>query len=242
MPFDEEDDRPPREGAPGLIREIALAGISSLPAGPLIAALFKNVLAPVVEARREDWFTDLASRVKRLEETRGITLEDLRNDPAFADAVIQASRAADATSSAEKRDALRNAVLNTALGKGPLTADTRHVMLRCVDELTPTHFQILKLIRDHGVQESPTEFNASQGAQPLSYFVSRCVPELEGRGDRPIADLFCLDLINRGLVSHSSGGVGPGANFLTVPIALHNLTDLGQQLLDFIATPPESEP
>ena len=62
---------------------------------------------------------DIAEVIRRLEEHKGITPEQLRENPAFIDAVLSATNAAIRTSQEEKRKALRNAVLNSALPDAP---------------------------------------------------------------------------------------------------------------------------
>jgi hypothetical protein len=235
MGFDNEGDRPPTDGAPGVIRRLARGTISMLPvAGPFVSELFDLVLVPVVEARRENWFADLAKRLKKLEETRGLTLDDLRRNPAFTDAVMQAHRSADATSAKEKREALRNAVLNTALGRSP-DADKQQVLLRCVDELTPTHFQILRLIRENS-PSNPNRRLTPESSRPLWEVLEEHLPTLAAREPtpRPLTGLFCRHLVDRGLILDMPA-------LLLKAISQTYLTELGQQLLDFIATPPESE-
>src|SRR6266851_5525936 len=102
MPFDDEDDRPPGEGVPGAIRRVVRGGAAGVPiVGGLIAELVDGVLEPVTSRQLNDWLYDLARRIRRLEETRGISEEDLRN-PAFVEAAVKAARQAMIESSREK--------------------------------------------------------------------------------------------------------------------------------------------
>jgi hypothetical protein len=86
----------------------------------------------------------------RLDELADVA-ESLK-DPAKADevcaAIVAAAQAAIRTHQEEKREALRLAVLNVAIS-GIEGADERTVFVRFIDELTPTHLRMLRLIADN---------------------------------------------------------------------------------------------
>jgi len=65
----------------------------------------------------------------------------------FTSALLQATAAALKTSAKDKREALRNAVLNVAAGTGP-DEDTQSLFLALVDALTPVHLRLLRIIKE----------------------------------------------------------------------------------------------
>jgi hypothetical protein len=70
----------------------------------------------------------------------------LKDDEAFISAAINASRTAIATHHREKREALKNALLNVALGRSP-EEHQQQTFLRYIEELTVWHLEILLLFQ-----------------------------------------------------------------------------------------------
>jgi hypothetical protein len=232
--LDDEDDKPPSEGAPGAFLEASKAGLSLLgPPGAIAAFVLDRLAGPVVRRRHDDWCADLHERVRKLEANKALTEDDLKGE-LFADAVIAASRAAAATSSQEKRDALRNAVLNVALKHAPAEADIQQLLLRYVDELTPTHVQLLKVVSEPGSIENT--FGGSVEKMPIEEFFPGGPKAAKAAG----AERFLEDLISRGLVSFEQRRQAqPALAVLRHPKWDFKATPFGRQFLDFISEPPE---
>ena len=151
------------EVAQGLIR----AAAASVPViGGPAAEVIGLVLQPAFERRREQWLQDLASA---FEELRG-RMDDfdpdrLAENEIFITAVAVASNAALRTHEAEKRAALRNAVVSSATSD--LDEFEQLTFIRYVDELTAFHLVLLVYLRDpsgwfdrHGI-EKPTFLSSS---------------------------------------------------------------------------------
>jgi hypothetical protein len=125
------------------------AGLSTmLPVvGPLIAESFGGLVSYRNQQVTADWMCKLQARLDQLADAA----DNLR-DPAKADevcaAIVAAAQAAIRTHQEEKREALRLAVLNVATS-GIEGADERTVFVRFIDELTPTHLRMLRLIADN---------------------------------------------------------------------------------------------
>jgi hypothetical protein len=85
-------------------------------AGGAIVELLSMVVAPPIEKRRTEWMETVSQALAALQDQRRMNLNSLRDNPLFIDAVLEASRIALQTSQEEKLQALRNAVLNSALG------------------------------------------------------------------------------------------------------------------------------
>src|SRR6266849_8285705 len=96
------------------------AMLSAIPTlgGPALE-LFNAVIAPPLEQRRNRWLNDLADRIYALENEKRLKLDDLGNNEEFISAIMNATTAAVRNHQNEKIAALRNAVLNRALGQCP---------------------------------------------------------------------------------------------------------------------------
>ncbi len=121
--------------------------ISLVPgAGGPVDALFSLVLSPSVCRRRDEWFRELADIVEELgRRLDGFHIEDLARNEAFVSAAIQATRIAVATQKRDKREILRNAVLNVGLGTGP-DEDTQQIFFNIIDAFTASHVRILDVL------------------------------------------------------------------------------------------------
>jgi hypothetical protein len=133
----------------------------------------------------------------------------------------------------EKRTALRNAVLNIALGRCP-EEDEAEMFLRYIEELQPWHIRVLTCLSDteamneyyrtHGLTSLPPGLGRDEG-RLLEVF-----PELKGRNvfyDKLVLDLYTLGLYSypalRGTkMVPSHGGIQERAlaflNFISSPI------------------------
>lgn len=115
--------------------------------GTVGAEMFNRLIAPPLQKRQQEWMDDVATELRRLAATNRLRLEDLPNNPAFVDAVMTASQAAIRTSQREKRDALRNAVLRSALPGAP-DIDIQQIFLGLIDRLSVNHLRVLQLFQN----------------------------------------------------------------------------------------------
>jgi hypothetical protein len=132
----------------------------------------------------------------------------------YTAAVLEAIR----THEREKRTALRNAVLNTALGNAP--DDTRQqIFMRWIDELTPLHLKCLTFFQGHRPHSGTLE--------------NTVVAQFPEAGGANLASVIVSDLESRHLI----GAPQPG----TVTYDPNNtrLTALGSAFLSFIRDPLE---
>src|SRR5262245_46533854 len=113
--FDREHE-PPEPGLGDTAYTLVRAMVDVCPGA---ADLLGLIVAQPLAKRQQEWMNELAVAVRRLEEVHSIRPEQLRDNPAFIDAVLTASQAAIRTSQSEKREALRNAVLNSSLPDAP---------------------------------------------------------------------------------------------------------------------------
>lgn len=108
-------DPPPRKSTAREIAEVAGEGaLGMVPvAGSAFAAAFVMAVSFGFNRRQQAWFDDVAEAINDLQQRDLLPpMEMLADDPVFQDAVVRATRAADATHDAEKLRALRNGLLN----------------------------------------------------------------------------------------------------------------------------------
>lgn len=188
---------------------------------PGATELFNSICMQPLERRRDEWREAVGSGLQDLEDRIGRVAGELSKDEAFVDTLLQASTAAMKTADLEKRKALRNAVLNSAMPHSPDT--TRQGMfIRLVDNLTPLHLRVLSVIAAPQPYEGITRRNAE--------IVDRNLPELaEHEGMR---DLILVQLENEGLLPSTTRGI---VHFEGSSDS--RLTEFGEEFLAFIAEP-----
>lgn len=187
-----------------LVHTLVKAGIAGVPLiGGAAAELISKVIAPPLEKRRNQWLDDIAERLKSLEgAVDGFRVEDLSQNETFITVVMHATQIAIRNHQQEKLEALRNAVLNTAMSKAPEN-DRQLMFLKFIDELTPWH---LRLLRFFDAPETwGSRHNISypnwHGGSPGN-LLEFTFEEL--RGQRDFYDQIVRDLHYRGLMSIDS--------------------------------------
>ena len=208
------------------------AGLGSLPVvGNAAVELFNSVVTPPLERRRDEWRKSVGERLERLEIEKRLNLEKLGENDEFIDAVLKATQAAMRTSHEEKLEALRNAVVNTALST-PIRESLQQIFIQWVDELTADHIRFLELFRDppgwfsrHG--KTPPQFAISSS---LSQLLEHALPDIAK--DRQYYNLIAADLEAKRLFS---GGMH---TMMSVSGAWSKrTTDLGDQFIDYVSPP-----
>lgn len=228
-------DKPPNKKTTGdVAREIGKAIISAVPAagGPL-QVLFENIYTAPLEKRKQAWLEMLAEAVSSLQEkVEGLTPEKLAQNEVFITVSLQASQIAIRNHQKEKLQALRNAVMNSALPNPP-EEDQQIIFLRFIDQLTPWHLRVLALLdgpekwmQSHGIA------NPGWGMGGVSTVLEHCFPEL--RGKRDLYDQLVRDLQTEGLVGQGQ--------FLHVTMTGNGMmqsktSEMGKRFLRFISNP-----
>lgn len=226
--------KPPKKSASRELVERAVEGVANLVpgvGGPLAVAL-TTAMSWKYTHRLDAWMEDLAEALTELQErTDGLSIEELADDDAFADAVITAARAAQATHREEKLTALRNGVLNT-LGPNAPSLDEQARFFRLVEEFTPAHLRLLAFLNDPG-----KVFDDDGRARPELVMGGRgniledAMPEFRDR--RAWYDLLDRDLGAAGLTNHGGLHVTQSGPSLWHPAT----SDLGRRFLAFISEP-----
>jgi hypothetical protein len=172
--------------------------VSSIPVvGGPASELIGAIAAPIMNKRRDAWFETVGEMVEELgQRIHALEPEQLMQNDVFVTAVAHATQIALRTHQSEKLEALRNAVLNSALPGAP-EDDLQLIFLNLVDTSTPTHLRILRFLDDpmawmelHG--PTPPAGAAGTGMNLIAYAfpelniyesVYRVIPgELNNRG------------------------------------------------------------
>ena len=204
----------------------AVASAVPLLGGPA-AELFAALVQPPLERRRDEWMQSVSLELARLTQ-RGTDLDSLKQNEEFIDTVLQATQIALRSHQEEKRAALRNAIMNTAIGAAPSDM-RRHMFLRYVDEFTPEHLGILALFHD-----PVSWFNRVQLPFPdmymggLSHVLEKAFPALQNQ--RAVYDQVWKDLYQRGLVNTD----GLHTTMSDEGLRASRTSELGKSFLEFI--------
>lgn len=221
MSIDELEPPKPTKG--DSIHAITKAGLSAIPfiGGPAVE-LFQHLIQPPLERRRLEWMEIVGEKLQELDK-KGIDIEALGQKEEFVSAVMHASQIALRTHHYEKRDALRNALLNLATGQSPGEA-LEYMFFDWIDSLSVLHLQILKLF------QNPTPPpNISMGG--LNSVLEHNMPHL--RGHNYIYNQLWKDLYLRGLVNTE----GMNTTMSGQGLAAKRTTEIGDIFLKFISEP-----
>jgi hypothetical protein len=189
-----------------------------------------DLLGESVQQNRQAWEEAIDSAVAELQE-KGLTLDDLKSNPAFQETLMKATRIAIASASTEKRQALRAAAINAALPTAPDQSQLE-LLVSLVDSLTEWHIRLLKLF------DSPVKHFQELGKRwpdfsmgGMSGVLERAYPELAGR--REFYDPVWRDLYARGLVNTEHLHTTMTGHGLTQ----QRTTELGRKFVQFITDP-----
>lgn len=207
-----------------------------------VASELWALLGPPISKRRDAWLSDLARRLHDLEgQVEGFRFDDLGQNEQFVSATLQATQAVLKTEQAIKLDALRNAVINVALGKEP-DADRQTIFLSLVDRFTALHIILLRFFDD------PDRYCAARGRPleprkwqnlPFQYLLFACIEGLEAQigspeKQREVSGLQLIELVLGELA---------GAHLTRINTATQKpptycpwTSHFGRDFLDFITT------
>jgi protoheme ferro-lyase len=125
--FSSRADRYPEPTEADVALGAGRAALAAIPViGGTLTEVLSLVLAPAVARRRDTWFRELADALEEAErKIEGFTIENLAEDELFVSAVIEATRSAVSTHKDEKREALKNGLLNIACTGPPMRTSSR---------------------------------------------------------------------------------------------------------------------
>jgi len=220
------------DGALSITR--TLVGIVPLVGSPL-TELVTAIFGSPVSKRRDDW---LIYVVEGLEETKArlkdFAPENLKDNEQFISATLQATQIAIRNHQREKLEALRNAVLNTAIGIN-IDETVQLMFIEAIDTLTPLHLRVLKYFDDPKAYFENNNVPVPTGYQmgSRSQILELALPEI--KGNQQLSKIVVNELAARGLLSD-------GSMALTTVVSQDGLfnslsSDMGKAFLQYINDP-----
>ena len=211
---------------------LARAGISSIPVigGPALE-LFNYLLAPPIQRRRDEWLNELEERLSKFEQEGRVNLEALRDNEEFISTVMQASAIAIRNHEQEKIEALRNAVVNTAVGQSPENSK-RELFLNFVDSFTVPHLRVLKALFQ-GDQVVPRNVPVKTAITEITELAVRLVPAMGAQPE--LAEVIVEDVCRKGLLFWNRR---PGTAIYVQSDATQ-VSPLGREFLRFLSEPSD---
>jgi hypothetical protein len=219
-------ERPPSKSrGREVVEKVVEGGAGAVPfvGGPLAAAL-ALAMNWSYNKRMDRWFDQLAEDVSQLDRR----FEDLAADEVFVDAVINATRAAQATHQQEKLDALRHAVVNSVAPAAP-DVDEQARFFRMVDEFSAAHLALLTFLDDSVQVFVKSGRSFPEGSGSLGNLFESAAPEFVGRTEW--YTLLLNDLVNHGLVPM----MAMQAMMTDSGMRASRTTELGRRFLRFIS-------
>jgi hypothetical protein len=181
--------------------------------------------------RKTRWMIEVTEALNDLYSKGTVTEKDLQENEKFFTTLVHASTIAIRNHQSEKREALKNAVINSALPDAP--DDTiQQLFLNVIDSCTSWHLALLQLFQ--GPEKWAREHSHSFPALVmggLSQIIESAYPALQGQEEiyRLVwQELFRDGLVNTDSVSGSMSSRGMMAK---------RTTDLGDKFLAFISQP-----
>jgi len=223
------DNLPTNKSSGDAAQQIGKAVLSAVPiAGGPLAVLFENIFTAPLEKRKEQ----LAGVINELQtRVEDLTPEKLSENEAFITVTLQASQIALRNHQSEKLNALRAAILHSALPNAP-EENLQQIFLRLIDQLTPWHLGILAMLHDpvHWMLKNEIS-NPNWGMGGVSTVIEHCFPQLKGQRelyDHIVRELQAESLIMQGNFLHVTMSRTGMIDSRTTKIAatfLHFITD-----------------
>lgn len=212
---------------------VSRAALASIPTiGAVAQELMTAFVQDPVERRRVEWWEGLAADVVDLTaRVEAIDPAELAKDEAFVTLSIRAAEIASRTHQAGKRDALRNVVLNAALGVR-LDEALNATFLGYVERFSDAHLRLLTLMAD---PQADPAYMARAANNLGSIHAALLAAHPEWCNPPGMLERLYDDLGREGLLESGSLKVMMSSNGLISGRA----TAIGATFLDFIKKPEE---
>lgn len=208
------------------------SAMSAVPVlGGTLVEVFNSLIESPMAKRKTEWMLQVTEAINYLFEKGIVTEEGLQQNDRFFTTLMHASSAALKNHEKEKLEALRNAVINSALPDAP--DDTmQQIFLNLIDSCTSWHIVLLKLF------QSPVEWARnsghkfpSWGSGGISTVIENAYPVLQGQRD--LYHLVWQDLYRSGLINTDS----VGATMTVTGMLAKRTTPIGDCFVEFISRP-----
>lgn len=226
-----EENYPKKKSTGDIVHSLAKGGIGMIPiAGVPASELLNLIVTPSLEKRRTQWFEDIGTRLKILEENNKISLEELSKNEEFIDITLQATQVALRTSQKEKKEALKNVIINSAKPNS-LDFTIKQMFINCIDSFTDLHLKILDIFSD------TRKWPQSNDNSSWSHFLEDVFPDLSKNNE--IFLKIWNDLYSHGLVKTNLENLPKEFNRPRINISFgwligQNISKLGEIFIEFI--------
>jgi len=188
---DDNSLSPPKPTVADAAHLATKAALSAIPyVGGPTSEIFAAIVHPPLQKRLEQWREDIAVAIRKLQES-SVEIGALLQDEGFATMVIQATVVVLRNHHQEKREALRNAIVNAALSTQG-ASDLHLAFVRFVDELSPAHVRLLKAIKYREGEIAPLK-----SYPEICHLISK---DALGQSTSDLFKMYCLELEARGLI------------------------------------------
>ncbi|QXE20017.1 hypothetical protein [Clostridium sp. 001] len=216
------------------LHTIVKSGISSVPlVGSALGEFFSTIVSQPISKRRDDWLIKIKNELDNLsEKVNGFDINNLCNNEMFVTALMNASQIAIRNHHEIKLEALKNAVLNSAMNID-IDDSVQLMYINYIDELTPWHLKILEFFKN------PTEwFEKHNKNIPDVYtgspsdILEDAYEELGGRQE--FYNLVARELYQKGLftIERLSGTMMTSSG-----VFASRTTEFGKNLIRYITAP-----
>jgi len=219
----------PKESSSDRIHSIVKGVFGAIPiAGGVASETFSLILSQPIAKRMEKWMEAVVDKLSNLEKTiHTFKIENLKENDEFITFLIESSQIAYKTHQEEKLYYLQNAIANYFSCQ--LEYDRKYSYLRVINDLTPTHFIILKyislnenfIINEIDGFEKLWEHYEKSNPNIDKYYFRKCVKDLENASIIRLSGDFS-DYIGGGGYAHDESA--PSIKLL----------DFGSELIEFI--------
>ncbi len=217
---------PPEETNWDQIRELVLAAIGDVPyVGSTASSIMGMMVTSPISNRTNEFHESIIDELQKLQSEKENIIENLVNNEIFTDAVLSSAKIAISTRHQEKRNSLRNSVLNVAEDPNKYSA-VQDYFFQIIEQLTIDQIQLLHYLKStHNFSISVEEINLNHFMKHLNSLISK---EIESyAASKTLTHLGWDQLVRFGLINKIAT---PNANYLKNKWT----TEFGDNFLEFI--------
>jgi hypothetical protein len=109
--------------------------------------LFKFIVTPSIEKRRERWMQTVAESIKELQQQSALNIQQLSSNEEFVTLLLQATQSAFKTHLESKHQLLKVVLIQTVLQD--VSFDVKQLYMSMIDRFSPTHIHLLKFVEQN---------------------------------------------------------------------------------------------
>ena len=230
--MNERDLSVPKE-SPKDVLHSTLKGIVDLTPviGGILSEVFGYIIPAPIDNRRIEWMKSVSESIYELQEKNEFQIDSLSENEMFITSIIRASQISQRTHQKEIRDALKNAVINSALNID-ISENNQILYLNYLDSVTPIHIKILYFFAN------PKKYYSSISMVPNDQIDSIekailviLIPQI-GYISEEIVGFYVDDLFYKGLITINKVAITKIEKFSTVYSKYS--TTFGDRFLEYI--------